>query len=174
METACRPKGKPEGKGKPGRMTPFMGTHKNKLDAKGRVSIPAPFRAALKGGAGDGSDTIRVVLRPSHKQASIEGWSVAGFDGLAAGLKKLNEFSDDRDDLAFALYAEATPLDPDKEGRIGLPEHLAAHAGLTDSMVFVGLGERFEIWEPAAFERRRQEAAARTKARAITLPGSAA
>ncbi len=149
-----------------------MGTHRNRLDAKGRVSIPAPFRAALK--VADGSDAVRVILRPSHKQASIEGWSVAGFDRLAAGLQKLNEFSDDRDDLAFALYGLASPLEPDREGRISLPEHLGAHAGLAEGVVFVGLGDRFEIWEPAALDRRMAAAQANSRARALTLPGSAA
>jgi len=155
-------------------MTQFMGTHRNRLDAKGRVSIPAPFRAALKGGAGDGTDAARVILRPSHKEASIEGWSVSGFGRLAASLQRLDEFSDDRDDMAFALYAQASSLDPDREGRVSLPEALAAHAGLSETVVFVGLGDRFEIWEPAALENRMATARANTKARGLTLPGTAA
>lgn len=156
------------GKGGSGRMTQFMGTHTNRLDAKGRVSIPAPFRAALKNG-GDEDDAARLVLRPSHKQPCIEGWPAAAFAALAAPMQRLDIFSDDQDDLAFTLYADAAPLEPDREGRIVLPAELAFHAGLGDSVAFVGLGEKFEIWEPAALERRRAEARARTAARNLTL-----
>ncbi|MCW3475885.1 division/cell wall cluster transcriptional repressor MraZ [Limobrevibacterium gyesilva] len=160
-------------------MTQFLGTHVNRLDAKGRVSIPAPFRAALRNGGPKTDDVrdqngLRLILRPSHKQPSIEGWPAAAFDELDAPMQRLDMFSDDQDDLAFALYADAAALEPDKEGRIVLPADLAAHAGLGEAVVFVGLGRKFEIWEPAALERRRAEARARTKARGLTLPGNPA
>jgi MraZ protein len=158
-------------------MTQFLGTHVNRLDAKGRVSIPAPFRAALRNGNGRGADDAgaaagRVILRPSHKQPSIEGWPPAVFDQLDAPMQRLDIFSDDQDDLAFTLYADAASMEPDKEGRIVLPADLAGHAGLRETVVFVGLGRKFEIWEPTALERRREEARARTRARGLTLPGN--
>ena len=152
-------------RGGPGRMSQFLGTHTNKLDAKGRVSIPAPFRAALRGG-----DDASLVLRPSHKHPCVEGWPAAAFHALAAPLDKLDLFGEAHDDLAAALYADAHPSEPDKEGRIVLPAELIAHANLGDSVVFLGLGKTFQIWEPAAGERFRAEA--RARARGLTLPGA--
>ena len=145
-----------------------MGTHTNRLDAKGRVSIPAPFRAALK----PAEDRAPLVLRASHKYPCIEGWPIAAFEGLASQLGALDTFSDAQEDLEAVLYSDASPMEPDKEGRIVLPDALVAHANLTDSVVFMGLGKTFQIWEPAAAERRRAEARERARARGLTLPGS--
>ncbi len=150
-----------------------MGTHTNRLDAKGRVSIPAPFRTALKHAPAREADAVRIILRPSHKQPCIEGWPADAFAALEAPMQRLDLFSDDQDDLAFTLYADAAALEPDREGRIVLPPELATHAHLGDSVAFVGLGRKFEIWEPQALERRRADARARSLARSLTLPGMA-
>ncbi|ABI61336.1 Cell division protein mraZ [Granulibacter bethesdensis] len=153
----------------PGRMSHFLGTHQNRLDAKGRVSVPAPFRAALRAfGEGNG----QIILRPSHTHPCIEAWPLPVFQTLATPLDQLDMFSETHDDLAAALYADAFPVDADKEGRIILLDSLTAHAGLTDSVVFMGLGRTFQIWEPAAAERRRAEARERARARGLTLPGT--
>jgi MraZ protein len=147
-------------------MTQFMGTHTNKLDAKGRVSIPAPFRSALK----NGDDSAALILLPSHKYPCLEGWPIAAFNKLAASMQHMPTLGDDQEDLAFALYADATPLEPDREGRIVLPANLAAHALLKDAVCFIGLSVKFQIWEPEAAERRRAEA--RARARGLALPGT--
>ncbi|MBV8523209.1 MAG: division/cell wall cluster transcriptional repressor MraZ [Acetobacteraceae bacterium] len=152
-------------------MTHFLGTHQNRLDAKGRVSVPAPFRSALKAQATNGSPQI--ILRPSHIHPCIEAWPADVFHALAGPLDRLDLFSEAHDDLAAALYADAFAVEPDREGRIVLPEPLAEHAGLKDAVVFMGLGRIFQIWEPSAAERRRAEARERSRARSFTLPGGA-
>ena len=152
-------------------MTQFLGTHQNRLDAKGRVSVPAPFRAALRDGA---EATGALILRPSFKHPCVEAWPGPEFHSLAAPLNRLDLFSEEHDDLASTLYAEAFPADIDKEGRIVLPDALIAHAGLHDAVVFMGLGRIFQIWEPLAAERRRAEARERARARGLTLPGASA
>jgi MraZ protein len=154
-------------------MTQFMGTHQNRLDAKGRVSIPAPFRNALRGAAGADGKSAALVLRPSHKHPCIEGWPAADFHNLGTAMQKLDVFSETQEDLAFALYADATELTPDKEGRLVLPEALVDFAGLDGALVFVGLGTHFQIWEPGAMARRREEALASARSRGMTLPGRA-
>ena len=73
-------------------MSHFLGTHQNRLDAKGRVSVPAPFRAALRTEEAD--SPITLILRPSHKFPCIEGWPVPKFEALANSLGKLAQFSD--------------------------------------------------------------------------------
>ena len=159
--------------GGPGRMSQFLGTHTNKLDGKGRVSIPAPYRAMLRPAAAAG-EAAPLILRPSHKNPCIEGWPAAAFQALAAPLDTLSMFGEAHDDLAAALYANAHPSEPDKEGRIVLPSDLIAHANLADSVIFIGLGRTFQIWEPAAGERFRAEARERARARGLTLPGGGA
>jgi MraZ protein len=145
----------------------FMGTHENRVDAKGRVSIPATFRAVLRGGAAEGP--VTVVVRPSHKLPCLEGWPVDAFGKLLASLEQLPLFSDDYEDLATTLYAEANTVESDREGRIILPERLARHAGITDTVAFMGLGPSFRIWEPQAAERRHKQAAQNADARKLTL-----
>jgi len=146
----------------------FMGTHRNRLDRKGRVSVPAPFRSALAR-----LETPEIVLRPSHRSGSLEAWPASVFQTLAGRLDSLDLFSEAHDDLATALYADAVPLTPDAEGRIVLPEELIAHAGLTEAVAFVGKGRVFELWEPAAFDSRKAEALARAQSQRLALPAGA-
>lgn len=155
-------------------MGQFIGTHQNKLDAKGRVSVPAPFRSVLKQNsrAGEGALVASLVLRPSHQYPCIEGWTELGFDALSASLEAHDPLSVEHDDLAMALFGDACPMETDKEGRISLPAELAAHAGLTDNVVFIGRAKIFQIWEPAAGARRMAEA--REKVRLAQLAKSVA
>lgn len=150
-------------------MTHFLGTHQNKLDAKGRVSVPAPFRAALRDAGGDEAPAAEFVLRPSHKFPCIEAWPKHVFQTLAAPLDRMPLFSDEHDDLASALYADAFAVETDREGRIVLPDPLIAHAGLGQMVEFVGHGRIFRIWDPAAGARHRAEARTRAQARGLTL-----
>jgi MraZ protein len=169
-------------------MTQFLGTHQNKLDAKGRVSVPAAFRAALRqngefngNGSRNGDPTgngsngnchgTPLVLRPSHKHPCIEAWPLSEFQALSEPLDRYDLFSEEHDDLANTLFANAYPVEADKEGRIVLPDLLIAHAGLGESVVFMGLGRIFQIWEPQAAERRLQEARERARSRGLTLRG---
>ena len=154
-------------------MSHFLGTHQNRLDAKGRVSVPAPFRTALRSG-GEGESPVTLILRPSHKHPCIEGWPTARFEALAAGLNKLNQFSDAHEDMAASLYADAYPVEADKEGRIVLGDELVEHAGLTSQVTFMGLGDIFQIWDPSAAKKRRDEARSGARLRDLSLPGGAA
>ena len=149
----------------------FIGTHQNKLDAKGRVSVPAPFRSVLKkmSRAGEGAPVASLVLRPSHQYACIEGWTELGFEALSAPLENYNQFSSEHDDFVMALFADACAMETDKEGRILLPPELVAHAGLTENVSFIGMNRTFQIWEPAAAARRIAEAKAAVKAAQMTL-----
>ena len=148
-------------------MSHFLGTHLNKLDAKGRVSIPATFRAVLR----DNEDAS-LVLRSSTKHPCIEAWPMPVFEALASPLDRLPTFSDDQDDLATDIYAGAASVEPDREGRVILPAELIVHAGLGETVAFMGLGRIFQIWQPEAAERRRAEARERARSQTLTLPPS--
>jgi MraZ protein len=155
-------------------MTHFLGTHQNRLDAKGRVSVPAPFRAALRAltpGSMAAAAGASLVLRPSHTHPCVEAWPAPLFDQLTTPLDRLDLFSEAHDDLAAALFADAYPVEADREGRIVLPEPMVTHAGLSDVVVFMGVGKTFQIWQPEAAERRRAEARERARTQGLTLPG---
>lgn len=151
-------------------MSHFLGTHLNRLDSKGRVSVPSPFRTALRARAGE-TGPIALVLRRSHKHPCVEAWPTDTFEALAAPLSQLDVFGEDQEDMATVLYAGAYPVEADREGRIVLHEKLVAHAALKDAVAFMGVGKIFQIWEPAAAERREQQAEERARQRSLTLPG---
>lgn len=153
-------------------MTHFLGSHLNRLDAKGRVSVPAAFRTNLKKLAGDADGPVTMILRPSHKHACIEAWPQAVFDRLAQSLERYDIFSQEYEDMAAAIYADAYPIEADREGRILLNETLVSHAGLAENALFMGTGPIFQIWEPEGARRRAAEARQIVNARGLTLPGA--
>lgn len=154
-------------------MSQFLGTHQNRLDVKGRVSVPATFRTALRAATGtDGP--VSLVLRKSHKLPCIEAWPLPAFQALAAPLDRLDAFGDTHDDFSIVLYADAFVLESDKEGRVMVPDALVKHAGLTGPVAFLGAGKTFQIWEPEAAEARKDQARQQLRANGSTLPGVAA
>ena len=156
-------------------MDRFVSTFTNKIDAKGRVSIPAPFRAVLErdaygslgtgtGGASGpaGAKTAGgIYCYPSLDAPALD----AGGERLAQKIDRLlsglPDYSDERDELSVALYGDVQVLSLDGDGRIVLPEGLRGHAGIAGQITFVGLGDKFQMWEPERFARRREAARAK-------------
>lgn len=139
-------------------MDRFVSTYTNKVDAKGRVSIPAAFRAVLERDGYKSGGSIGVYCYPSLDAPALDAGGerlAQKIDGLLAGLP---DYSDERDELSVALYGDVQVLSVDGDGRIVLPEGLRAHAGVRDAVTFVGLGDKFQMWEPGAFEERRRRA----------------
>jgi len=137
----------------------FHSTYVNKIDRKGRVSVPADFRTILgKGGSN------KVVLYPAVHYAAIEGAGVDYLEEVRRQVAALPAFSQERDDLIDVILPAIEQLVMDSEGRIVLPESLIAHAHLGESAVFIGRGENFQIWKPEALAERQAEARARVQA----------
>lgn len=149
-------------------MAVFLSTYVNKIDRKGRVSVPAAFRAALTSASSKGIVAYRAV-----KLAAIEGSGLDRAEDLSHRIDRLPELSDERDALS-AILGELRPLDFDGEGRIVLPTDLVRHANLSDVAVFVGCGPTFQIWEPERFRRHQDEMRSRIRERGLTLPPSEA
>lgn len=143
----------------------FLSTYQNKIDKKGRVSVPAPFRAALNLQPFQG-----IVLFRSTKHPCLEGFDYDTMVNLAQRLDQFDLFSDDQDDLAAAIFGDSVQLPFDGDGRIGLPDTLAAHAGLTDEAAFVGMGQKFQIWSPLQLNDRRDRAFDSIRKKGLTLP----
>jgi MraZ protein len=131
-------------------MTQFMGTHINRLDAKGRISIPAPFRAALKAQPGGGT----ILLRRSHLHPCVDVWPVAMLEKAAQRLAEMDPLSRAHEEISAQIYGDSFPTEADKEGRIVVPQRYLAYAGITDAVSVTGRGIYFQLWEPAAGERR--------------------
>lgn len=147
-----------------------MGSHQNKVDGKGRVSIPAPFRAALRryAGAREEDAPCRMVLRPSHLLSCVEAWPELLFDRLAEDLDRRPLFSEEYDDLAATIFSEVVAVETDREGRIVLPESLASHAHIDGVVQFVGFGRHFRLWHPPAWDAQRSENLARARSNGLT------
>mgnify|MGYP001461564336 FL=1 len=141
----------------------FVGRHLNKVDKKGRVSVPKPFRAAM-----DKQPFAGVYVFPQFKYSALEACSREFMELIAHSLNELPMFSDDQDDLSIILEnTHCLPLD--NEGRIVLPKDLLAASGIGASAMFVGRGVRFQIWCPKTYEAARRPAFASIKKRGLTL-----
>lgn len=139
----------------------FVGTHTVGIDAKGRLSVPATFRAALKG-------ADHVFVWPSYRGAFLEGGDAAWLARLHASLTARADWGLGHDDIGYAIFAEARMLTLDETGRASLPEDLRLHAGLNGKAAFAGLSDRFEIWAPDALAARVAQArAAAAEGRAV-------
>ncbi len=145
-------------------MVLFLSTFVNKVDRKGRVSVPAPFRAALAGQVFNG-----VVAFRSYRQAAIEGCGIDRMARLSDSIDELELFSEARDDLASTIFADAHQLSFDGEGRSGLPPIFVEHAGITETAAVIGRGATFQIWQPDAFATHQDEARSRARDQGATL-----
>ena len=145
-------------------MALFVGKHVNKIDKKGRISVPKPFRLALQG---RGLSSLYVY--PRFKQRALEACDEEFMSRLSRSLDDLYLFSDDQDDLASVILANACELSFDPEGRIVLPPELTDYADIKGEALFVGQGPRFQVWKPTAFENFSAMAFERAKSRGATL-----
>jgi MraZ protein len=143
----------------------FFGTFENKVDRKGRVSVPAPFRQALAR-----SEFQGIIARPSHRGPGIEAYDLEFMEQLNEGVATTDLFSDAHEDLALTIFGEAYQLSFDGEGRILLPPALIEHAGITERAGFVGMGSLFQIWKPEILLRQKTQARTRAREQGLTLP----
>ena len=126
----------------------FLSTYVNRLDKKGRVSVPASFRSYLSNLGYNG-----VICYPSFNNQSIEAWPQDRIEKISNSIDSLNPFEEKRDFFATSILSESINLQFDSEGRILLTPKLLKHAKIKSNMVFVGQGKTFQIWEPEIFEK---------------------
>ncbi|MEM6781045.1 MAG: division/cell wall cluster transcriptional repressor MraZ [Pseudomonadota bacterium] len=146
-------------------MALFLSTHINKVDKKGRVSVPAPWRAELADQSFQG-----VVLFRSNVHQCLEGFAWSYMQELSARLDQFDLFSSEQDDLATAVFADSVQLPFDGDGRIVLPEPLIAFADIDGQAAFVGMGAKFQLWNSKTLDKRREEARANVKSGGLTIP----
>ena len=130
----------------------FFSQFLNKIDKKGRISLPSLFRNALPN-----NNKNEIILYKSLKYNSIEGCNKNRIIEITKRIDKLDFFSEDEEDFSLSIFSEIVPTNIDKEGRFLIPEHLKKHANLSNEAIFVGQGHYFQIWEPKAAITRQQK-----------------
>ncbi len=142
----------------------FIGTFENKIDRKGRVSVPYSFRQVLNTQTFNG-----IVAFASYREDAIEACGYDFLERINESMETLDLFSKEHDDLATSILGNSHTLTFDPEGRIGMPPELRECAGITDRAAFVGKGALFQIWEPSALRQHMAEARSRAKAEGRSL-----
>jgi len=126
----------------------FLSSYQNKIDKKGRVSVPATFRSLLSSMGYNG-----FISYPSFNHSALEACSQDRIEKLSNTIDSLNPFEEKRDFFATSILSESENLQFDTEGRVSLSEKLLNHAKIKTNILFVGLGKTFQIWEPQNFEK---------------------
>ena len=138
----------------------FLDTIYGKVDAKGRVSIPADYRAVI------GAQKSELVLYVSPSSPCIEGVCLSVFEQMADKIDDtFGLFSEQQSDLTSLIFSQAKVFQPDSTGRILLTPKLIKHAELKDAAVFIGRGKTFQLWNPRLYEKEQKKALARLKTR---------
>jgi MraZ protein len=147
----------------------FLSTYVNKVDRKGRVSVPATFRSTL---AANRYPNV-VIAYPSFRLAMIECRGSDRMEELQQRLDALAEFSEEHDNL-IQIFADSQPLTIDGDGRVILAESLKDHARIGDDVAFVGRGALFELWDPRHYQDHSATVRERWRRQGTTLPARAA
>ncbi len=126
----------------------FLSSYENKLDKKGRVSVPATFRSYLSSMGYNG-----FISYPSFNHTALEACSQDRIEKLSHTIDSLNPFEEKRDYFATSVLSESVSLQFDTEGRVSFTDKLLSHAKIKSNILFVGLGKTFQIWEPNLFEK---------------------
>lgn len=140
----------------------FLSTFRNRIDAKGRVSVPAPYRALLARKDAESG----LILGPDISAPALVAGGRDYLDGVNRRIDELPDLHPEREMLIDGLLPFLSELSLDQEGRIQLGAHFLEHAGLSapGEAVFVGRRHSFQVWEPKAWEARAAEARAKAAA----------
>ena len=125
----------------------FLSTYVNKIDKKGRVSVPAPFRNMLAQESYQG-----IIAYHSFVNNCIEACGFSRMERLSESIDALDPYSDERDAFAATILGGSVPLPFDGEGRIMLPAELQKQVAINEHVTFVGKGTIFEMWNPEQFK----------------------
>ena len=124
----------------------FRGTFDHSLDQKGRLTVPAKYRAQLGESA----------VLATGTDGCIEVWRPEEFDGrLQAALEGVNPLSRQAREIRQWFFGNSHEVELDNAGRVAVPSPLQGHAGLTKEVQVVGVGDHFQIWDRDAWTGRR-------------------
>ncbi|MSU89800.1 division/cell wall cluster transcriptional repressor MraZ [Rhodobacteraceae bacterium 2CG4] len=133
----------------------FRGESVHKVDSKGRVSIPAPFRRVLEDGDPDwvsGAQPNLVLVYGLRGRPCLEGYSLKGIEEVDDMISALPRYSPEREALERMINTQSIYAQVDENGRMVLPAKLRERIGVKAEATFAGMGDKFQIWEPSAYE----------------------
>jgi len=110
--------------------------------------VPASFRSHLSSLGYNG-----FITYPSFNHKALEACPESRIEKLSSTIDSLNPFEEKRDYFATSVLSESMSLQFDSEGRVLITDKLLNHAKIKNSILFVGLGKAFQIWEPKSFEK---------------------
>lgn len=144
-------------------MSVFLSSFVNQLDKRGRVSVPASFRAAL------GQDATGIVVFRSLQVEALDGCSIEHLEMLGQSLEKQDLPPDVFELIETTIFGGSVQLPFDGEGRICLPPQLAASVGISGEVAFVGRRRTFQLWNPATFSAHEETSRNVARAKNISL-----
>ncbi|MEO0696448.1 MAG: division/cell wall cluster transcriptional repressor MraZ [Pseudomonadota bacterium] len=142
----------------------FLGSQTNRIDAKGRIAVPADFRRALDLKSFNGFFCI-----PSLEGAFLDCGGTDYITSLKASISALDPFDPDRRALEVTILGRAKAISLDSEGRFVLPEPFRQHAMLEDKAFFIGIGDTFQIWRAQEAEDTVENQTERARAALMRL-----
>jgi MraZ protein len=133
----------------------FRGESLHKVDAKGRVSIPALFRRVLEACDPDWTEGLRpqlVIVYGNSRQKCLECYTIEAIDEVDREIARLPRGSNGRRMLERIFHGQSFPTEVDNDGRLVLPQKLREMIGLEGEAYFVASGDTFQIWKPEDYE----------------------
>jgi MraZ protein len=127
-------------------MTFFTSEYESKLDAKGRLVLPARIKAQLPEG-----DT-ELVLRKGFEPCLIV-YPITEFRKVFARISGLSEFNEEYRQLQRNFFSGTATVELDGHGRILIPKNMLAYAGIEREVVLVGMGNKVEVWNPEQYQK---------------------
>ena len=126
----------------------FLSSYENKIDKKGRVSVPAAFRSHLTTQGYSG-----FISYPSFSNPALECCTQERIEKLSNSIDTLNPFEEKRDYFATSVLSESSNLIFDTEGRVQFSKKLLVSTKIKNDILFVGLGKTFQVWNPKNFDK---------------------
>ena len=139
-------------------MSRFLANTVNSIDKKGRVSVPASFRAVL------GNQSVLYTML-SISAPTVEAGGPQLIDAGEARLAQIDPFSEEYEIWSFCIHGDSNQLKIDGDGRITLSDDIRHHAQIADKVAFVGRGHFFQMWEPKQFSDYQKQ----TRSKALQL-----
>ena len=137
----------------------FRGESLHKVDLKGRVSVPAPFRRVLEDGDPEfktGSNPNFVIVYGGLKTPCLEAYTIKSIATVDQLISKLPRFSREREILERFINTQSLYIQLDENGRIVLPPKLKSLVCIEGEAIFAGMGEKFQVWEPKTYDSELQ------------------
>ena len=148
----------------------FRGSDTFKVDTKGRVSIPAPFRRVIEASDPDWTEGLRaniVIVYGGDRQDWLEVYTMTAIEEIDEQIEAMQRGSDERLWLEELMHGQSIETNIDDDGRLVLPQKLREKIGLDKEAFFISAGDYFKIWNPATYE---QKAGGRTRKLAEQYP----